>query len=91
MIVQAFTKECRDNAIRLLYMIPNGIQTKSMDIEGLVQSSSNLGIVHTGQSKITYSSVGSVRSLRGHSDSNSYFSRGFEQKLLFILNIRMAV
>ena len=41
-------------------MIPNGIQTMSMDIEGLVQSSSNLGIVHTGQSKITYES--SVRS-----------------------------
>ena len=65
-VQEAFTKECRDNAIRLLYMIPNGIQTMSMDIEGLVQSSSNLGIVHTGQSKITYESSvrSSVRSLK---------------------------
>lgn len=59
-VQEVFTRECRNSAVKLLYMIPNGIQTMSMDIEGLVQSSSNLGIVRTGQEILTYES--SVRS-----------------------------
>ena len=31
--------------VDLLYIYPNGINTKSTEIEGLVESSTNLGIV----------------------------------------------
>ncbi|NLZ47447.1 MAG: aminoacyl-histidine dipeptidase [Clostridiales bacterium] len=59
-VQEVLSRKCRDNAVKLLYMIPNGIQTMSMDIEGLVQSSSNLGIVRTNENSIIYES--SVRS-----------------------------
>lgn len=65
-VQEVLTRDCRDKAVKLLYMIPNGIQTMSMDIEGLVQSSSNLGIVRTSEDSITYESSvrSSVRSLK---------------------------
>ena len=47
-------------AINILYMIPNGIESMSMDIEGLVESSSNLGIVEINEDKIIFRS--SIRS-----------------------------
>lgn len=63
---KVFSSDSRDKAIRLLYMIPNGIQTMSMDIEGLVQSSSNIGVVRTREDSITYESAvrSSVKSLK---------------------------
>lgn len=65
-VQEVFTVDCRDKAVKLMYLIPNGIQTMSMDIEGLVQSSSNLGIVRTGQKTISYESAvrSSVKSLK---------------------------
>lgn len=64
--VRAFERSCRDKAVKLLYLIPNGIQTMSMDISGLVQSSSNLGVVTTDESSIIYDSAvrSSVKSLK---------------------------
>jgi dipeptidase D len=65
-VSKTFNKESRDKAIKLLYLIPNGIQTMSMDIQGLVQSSSNVGVVRTREDSITYESAvrSSVKSLK---------------------------
>lgn len=63
---KVFSKETTDKAIKLLYLIPNGILTMSVEIPGLVQSSTNLGVVITGDEAIEYhsavrSSVGSLK------------------------------
>ena len=65
-VARVYSNETRDKAIKLLYLIPNGIQTMSMDIEGLVQSSSNIGVVKTKEDCITYESAvrSSVKSLK---------------------------
>lgn len=65
-IPRVFDSESKGKAIKLLYLIPNGIQTMSMDIQGLVQSSTNLGIVKTNEGAITYESAvrSSIRSLK---------------------------
>jgi dipeptidase D len=61
-----FSKETTKKAVRLLYLIPNGIQTMSMEIPGLVQSSTNLGVVTTSEEEITFDSAtrSSVRTLK---------------------------
>ncbi|WP_296645460.1 aminoacyl-histidine dipeptidase [Romboutsia sp. 13368] len=53
-IDKVFTKETKNNVITLLNLIPNGIQTMSMDINGLVESSTNLGVVHTTENLVTF-------------------------------------
>lgn len=62
-----FSKQTGINLIRSLMLIPNGIQSMSKDIEGLVESSINLGVVQTLEDSITIesairSSVGSLKS-----------------------------
>ena len=44
-IDKTFDKKSTENIINALYLYPNGINTKSVAIEGLVESSTNLGIV----------------------------------------------
>jgi dipeptidase D len=70
---EVHTKPCRvfsealtDKIIALLMLIPQGIQTMSMDIKGLVQSSTNLGVVTTEENDITFESAirSSVKSLK---------------------------
>ena len=63
---KVLTDECKSKAILLLNLIPNGIQTQSMDIEGLVESSTNLGVVKTLEDKISFESAvrSSVATLR---------------------------
>ena len=51
---KVFTEETKNNVINLLNLIPNGIQTMSMDIKGLVESSTNLGVVHTTENSVTF-------------------------------------
>ncbi len=68
---KALAKEPTDNLIFLLLNVPNGIQTMSADIDGLVESSLNLGVIHTNEErvKITFavrSSVGSLKTLIGY-------------------------
>ncbi|EGO62762.1 aminoacyl-histidine dipeptidase [Acetonema longum] len=63
---RVMTRESAENVIHFLYLIPNGVQSMSMDIPGLVESSLNLGVVETKESGIEIissirSSVGSVR------------------------------
>jgi dipeptidase D len=65
-IEKVFTKESTDKAINLLYLIPNGINTNSLEIDGLVESSTNLGVVTTNKDKIEFDSAirSSVASLK---------------------------
>jgi dipeptidase D len=64
--VEVFARDTMEKAIKLLYLMPNGIQTMSMGIPGLVQSSTNLGVVTTAQEFLSYDSAlrSSVRSLK---------------------------
>lgn len=54
---KTFTKEISDNVINILLSIPQGVQTMSNDIEGLVQSSTNLGVVKTEESYVSFESA----------------------------------
>jgi dipeptidase D len=54
---KVFTKETTKKAIHLAYLIPSGIQTMSMEIAGLVQSSTNLGVVTTDENKVFFDSA----------------------------------
>lgn len=60
---KVFSKESTLKAVKLLYLIPNGIQSMSVEIPGLVQSSTNLGVVTTNENAVTYDSA--VRSSIG--------------------------
>ena len=51
---KTLTCQATSNVVKLLNLIPNGIQTMSMDIEGLVESSTNLGVVKTLDNEITF-------------------------------------
>jgi len=57
---KVFSKDTMDKLISALMLIPNGIQTMSMEIPGLVQSSINLGVVTTHDNEISLDS--SIRS-----------------------------
>lgn len=63
---KVFSKETADKAIASLVLIPNGVQSMSMDICGLVESSTNLGVVVTDEKEIRFESAirSSVRSLK---------------------------
>jgi dipeptidase D len=49
---KVFTKTIQDNILNLLYTIPNGPLSMHPKIQGLVFSSSNLGVISTDQEKI---------------------------------------
>lgn len=49
------TADSSEKAIAALHLLPNGIQSMSHNIEGLVQTSQNLGIMKTGENEVTYS------------------------------------
>ena len=55
MINRVMTEKSSDIVIRSLMMMPNGIQKMSNDIEGLVQTSLNLGILKTTEDEVTAS------------------------------------
>ncbi len=63
---KVFSKETTEKTIKLLYLIPNGVQSMSMDIPGLVESSTNAGVVTTGEKAVNIDSAlrSSVRSLK---------------------------
>lgn len=65
-VKKVFSKDTMRKAAASLVMIPNGVQTMSMDIEGLVESSTNLGVVNTSENDITFESSirSSVKSLK---------------------------
>lgn len=65
-IEKMFSKDTIDKAIKLLYLMPNGIMSMSMDINGLVESSTNLGVVTTKEDCLDLDSAvrSSIRSLK---------------------------
>jgi dipeptidase D len=65
-IGKVFSDETTAKAINLLYMYPNGVNTMSSEIEGLTESSTNLGVVITNENEVEYDSAvrSSVFSLR---------------------------
>lgn len=60
---KVFDCDCKNKVIKMLNIMPNGIQSMSMDIEGLVESSTNLGVVTTTDSEVSFESA--VRSSVG--------------------------
>ena len=63
---KALIDEVRDNYIAVTNLMPAGIQTMSMDIEGLVESSTNLGVIHNNDDAIVFefATRSSVKSLK---------------------------
>ncbi len=63
---RVLSKKTRDKLLLALALMPNGVQTMSCDIEGLVQSSNNLGVVKTDEDniQILYTIRSSVKSLK---------------------------
>ena len=51
------SREATEKIISLLVIMPDGVQTMSGDIEGLVESSTNLGVVTTSDSGISFESA----------------------------------
>ena len=49
---EVMTEEVKDNIIALLKLLPYGVQTMDTNMEGLVESSSNIGIVRTEEDHI---------------------------------------
>ncbi|HCD46401.1 MAG TPA: aminoacyl-histidine dipeptidase, partial [Lachnoclostridium sp.] len=64
------SKDTKENIINFMYLIPNGIQSVSMDIEGLVESSLNLGVVQTKEDSVEV--ISSIRSSVGSIKDNIY-------------------
>lgn len=65
-VEKVFSNDTTDKMIAALMLIPNGVQTMSKEMEGLVESSNNLGIVTTLDDSVSFkcSIRSSVRSLK---------------------------
>lgn len=65
-IEKVFTRVDTEKTVNLLYLIPNGINSNSVEIEGLVESSTNLGVVTTNRDTVEFDSAirSSVASLK---------------------------
>lgn len=63
---KALSDKCKNNIISLINLMPRGIQTMSMDIKGLVESSTNLGVISNNEDKIVFefATRSSVKSLK---------------------------
>lgn len=66
--------DATDKVLALLMAIPNGVQTMSSAMEGLVESSSNLGVVTTNEEGIVFDSSirSSVDSLKEYIKEQSF-------------------
>lgn len=51
-VEKVFSKEMAERVISSIVLLPNGIQSMSMEIPGLVESSTNLGVVTTKDNEI---------------------------------------
>ncbi|MCY6960130.1 aminoacyl-histidine dipeptidase [Clostridium brassicae] len=63
---EMLSKESTNNVVNYLYLVINGVTSMSMDINGLVESSLNLGVIVTHKDSVEFiSSIrSSVRSLK---------------------------
>lgn len=68
---KVFSKETKDSLISILRLIPNGVETMSASIEGLVESSNNIGVLEIEDGKIIFSNAirSSVKSLKDELNS----------------------
>ncbi|MGL5575050.1 MAG: aminoacyl-histidine dipeptidase [Sarcina sp.] len=57
MPLEVFSKETMKKVIMALQLIPNGVEVMSMDMAGLVQTSTNLGVVTTTNEKVLFDSA----------------------------------
>jgi len=66
--MQIFSKHTSDTVIFTLINAPNGIQTMSADLEGMVESSLNLGVLQVEKGEVVFAFAvrSSVRSLKYH-------------------------
>lgn len=66
-----FDTKTKNSIIDLLRLIPDGVQTMSASIEGLVESSNNIGVLETDSEKIIISNAvrSSVKSLKNELNS----------------------
>jgi dipeptidase D len=65
-VKKCFTKETTERIVQAIMLTPNGVQSMSMNIEGLVESSTNLGVITTTESEIVFQNEirSSVKSLK---------------------------
>jgi dipeptidase D len=49
-----FTKKCSEKVVNLLYLYPNGVNTMSANIDGLTESSTNLGILGIKNNEVEF-------------------------------------
>lgn len=65
-VEKCFTKETTERIVQAIMLTPNGVQSMSMNIEGLVESSTNLGVITTTESEIVFQNEirSSVKSLK---------------------------
>lgn len=54
---KSFTNEVSKKIITAILLIPNGVQAMSVDIQGLVQTSNNLGVIVTEKDKVVLTSA----------------------------------
>ncbi|MGL5245055.1 MAG: aminoacyl-histidine dipeptidase, partial [Sarcina sp.] len=65
-INKVFSDDTTFKTVKILHLIPNGVDTMSMAIKGLVQSSTNLGVVTTTDNTVEFDSAtrSSIASLK---------------------------
>ncbi|EOD00779.1 aminoacyl-histidine dipeptidase [Caldisalinibacter kiritimatiensis] len=65
-VEKVFNTTTQKGLISILRLLPNGVQTMSADVEGLVESSNNIGVLTTEKDEIVFSSAvrSSVKSLK---------------------------
>jgi len=65
-VSRIFSDDTTTKALQILFLIPNGIKSMSMAIPGLVQSSTNIGVLTTSDTNIEFDSAirSSVKSLK---------------------------
>lgn len=56
-VLQVFTQQTAKKAVHILLLIPYGVKTMSLEMPGLVESSSNVGIVKTNEEIMTFHSA----------------------------------
>lgn len=65
-VEKVFSRETTESVIQAIMLTPNGIQNMSMDIKGLVVASTNLGVITTTDSQVSFQNEirSSVKSLK---------------------------
>lgn len=65
---KGMSKETRDKIVSSLMLIPTGVQSMSQDIQGLVESSNNMGVVTTTDNQVIIENAirSSLKTLKEH-------------------------